>query len=247
MTDLHVHTCFCDGADTPESIIISAIASGLDTIGFSGHSYTFFDESYCMSKENTIKYFDEIQALKLKYKDKITVLCGMELDYYSDFKPESFDYTIGSVHYIFCENEYIPIDGDVQSQDLAVKKYFDGDYMKLCEEYFKTAGDIAAKTDCDIIGHFDIVTKFIEKSPRFDIKNPRYIAAYQKAVDNLIPFGKPFEINTGAISRGYRTAPYPHTDIIDYIKAKGGKLILSSDAHKKENLCFKFSEYEKLL
>ena len=48
--DFHVHTTFCDGINTPEEIVISAISRGMDKIGFSGHSYTFFDEEYCMKK-----------------------------------------------------------------------------------------------------------------------------------------------------------------------------------------------------
>jgi histidinol phosphatase-like PHP family hydrolase len=35
--------------------------------------------------------------------------------------------------------------------------------------------------------------------------------------------------------------------MIAYIKAKGGRLILSSDAHSKENIAYKFEEYEPLL
>ncbi len=247
MMDLHVHTCYCDGIDTPEDIVDAAIKKGLDTIGFSGHSYTFFDESYCMSIENTKKYFDKIQALKEMHKNKIKILCGLELDYYSDFNTSGFDYTIGSVHYLHIENEYIAVDHIFETLDYAAEKYFGGDYYSLCEEYFKTAGNVLEKTKADIIGHFDLITKFNEKEPRFDVTHPRYVEAYKNAIDRLLPYGKPFEINTGAISRGYRSAPYPHPDIISYIKSRGGKLILSSDSHKKETLTYKFSEYEKYI
>ena len=74
--------------------------------------------------------------------------------------------------------------------------------------------------------------------------NPRYIKAWQQAADALLKTGKPFEVNTGAISRGYRTAPYPAKEIRDYIRAHGGKLILSSDSHAKETIAYRFKEYE---
>ena len=32
-TDLHMHTNFCDGADTPEQMVLSGIEKGLKTIG----------------------------------------------------------------------------------------------------------------------------------------------------------------------------------------------------------------------
>ena len=99
-------------------------------------------------------------------------------------------------------------------------------------------------TKCDIIGHFDLITKFIEQDPAFDTNHPRYVKAWQQAADELLKTGKPFEINTGAISRGYRTSPYPAKEIRDYIRAHGGKLILSSDAHAKENIAFRFDEWK---
>ena len=48
-TDLHVHTTYCDGKNTPEEVVLSAIEKGVERLGFSGHAYTSFDESYCMS------------------------------------------------------------------------------------------------------------------------------------------------------------------------------------------------------
>ena len=99
-------------------------------------------------------------------------------------------------------------------------------------------------TKCDIIGHFDLVSKFIEVDPAFDVKHPRYVKAWQQAADELLKTGKPFEMNTGAMSRGYRTEPYPAKDIRDYIRAHGGKLIMSSDAHAKENITYGFKEWE---
>ena len=100
LQDLHVHTTYCDGKNTPEDLVLAALNRGMKCIGFSGHSYTFFDESYCMSKQNTARYRAEIAALKEKYKGKIKILCGVEQDYYSEEPTVGYDYVIGSVHYI---------------------------------------------------------------------------------------------------------------------------------------------------
>ena len=80
----------------------------------------------------------------------------------------------------------------------------------------------------------------------FDEQDERYLAAARHAVDVLIPKGVLFEINTGAISRGYRDAPYPAAPIYDYIREKGGKFILSGDTPRAENLCYAFDEWGKL-
>ena len=103
----------------------------------------------------------------------------------------------------------------------------------------------------------------------FDTSDERYIAAWKKAIDRIFDgcadrymngyrnrLEKPgvleagdkpvFEINTGAISKGYRTLPYPSADQISYIKSKGGILILSSDSHAAGTICYGFEEFGDL-
>lgn len=243
MKDFHIHTTFCDGNNTPEEMVVSAIEKGLTTIGFSAHSYTFFDESYCMKKENIEAYKAEISSLKEKYRGKIEILCGVEQDYYSDMPTAGFDYVIGSVHYLKVGEEYFSIDDDADILKSACDKYYGGDFYLLCDDYFKTVAKVAEKTNADIIGHFDLVTKFNEKYNFFDENDSRYAAAYRSAVDSLIKADIPFEINTGAISRGYKSIPYPSQQILKYIAKKNGKVILSSDSHSTKGLCFEFEKW----
>ena len=150
--DLHMHTCYCDGADAPEEMVRSAIEKGLHTVGISAHSYTFFDESYCMQKEEVPRYLAECRYLRAKYFDRIHVLCGVEQDYYSDYPTDDFDYVIGSVHYVKVDEEYFPVDESVEILKSAVDQHFGGDIYALCELYFSTVADVVNKTDCDIIG-----------------------------------------------------------------------------------------------
>ena len=75
-----MHTTYCDGNDSPEEMILAAVDMGLDAVGLSGHSYTWFDESYCMSREGTERYIAEVRELRQKYRDRIRVLLGVELD-----------------------------------------------------------------------------------------------------------------------------------------------------------------------
>ena len=240
LSDFHIHSTFSDGADPPEELVLAAIGRNMEAIGFSDHSYTFFDESYCMKKADIDAYKAEIMRLKEKYRDKIKILCGIEQDFYSAEPTDGYDYIIGSVHYIKVQNEYIPVDENADTLLSAANRLFGGDIYALCEEYFETVSKIR---NADIIGHFDLITKFNETSPLFDEKSERYIEAYKKALDALLPLGIPFEINMGAISRGYRTTPYPSPDIIGYIKNNGGKIVLSSDAHKKEAIMLNFEKY----
>ncbi len=244
MIDLHTHTTFSDGKNTPEEMVLSAIDKGVKTLGFSDHSYTPFDIPCCIKLEEIEIYKSEINRLKTKYKDKIQILCGIEQDYLSQTDTKGFDYVIGSVHYLHLGDEYIWVDGDPKHLISAADKYFGDDIYSLIEYYYELVGEVIEKTDAVIIGHFDLITKFCETKPFFDQNHPRYINAWKNAVDKLLKHNIPFEINTGAISRGYRTTPYPAEDIKEYITKNGGSFILSSDSHKAETIAFKFEEYK---
>ena len=93
-----------------------------------------------------------------------------------------FDYIIGSVHYIKAGEEYIPIDESKEILINAVNKHFGGDIYSLCEEYFRLVANVVGKTDADIIGHFDLISKFNEDGSLFDENHPRYVKAYQDAI-----------------------------------------------------------------
>lgn len=243
LQDLHTHTTYCDGTSSPEEMVLSAIEKGLDRIGICTHGYTAFDESYCIPHEEYGKFQAEVAALKEKYKDEIEVLCGVEQDVFSETETDGFDYVIGSVHYLKAEDEFAPIDEMVEILEYVCEEYYGGDYLAATESYYASVAQLAEKTDCDIIGHFDLITKFNEGGALFDEKAPRYVAAWKAAADELLKSGKVFEINTGAISRGYRTTPYPSDEITEYIRANGGKFILSSDAHSKDTIAYDFEKY----
>lgn len=247
MIDTHVHTTYSDGKNTPREMIEAALKKGLTTIGFSDHSYTAFDESYCIKREDVDKYVREIKALHEEYAGIIEVGLGLEQDYYSDNPDYDFDYLIGSVHYVKKAGVYIPVDESADVLKESVERYFGGDFYAFAEAYYENVGDLIEKTNADIIGHFDLITKFNENDVLFSTANPRYVSAWKKAADRLTSSGAVFEINTGAISRGYRKTPYPSKEIIDYIKSKGGLFILSSDAHNVDSLAFGFEKYSYLL
>ncbi len=246
LRDLHCHTCYCDGKNTPEEMVQSAISKGMTSIGISGHGYTAFDTRYCMSLEATEEYKAEIRQLKERYKGRIEVLLGVELDALSEIDTSDFDYVIGSAHYVKCGGEYLPIDEAPEDFERICREHFGGDYYAFAEEYYRTVS-LLADRKIDIVGHIDLITKFNEGDRLFDTASMRYTAAARGAVDTLLPLCVPFEVNTGAISRGYRTEPYPQKPLADYIKKMGGTLILSSDSHASENLCFGFEKWSSSL
>ena len=137
---------------------------------------------------------------------------------------------------------YYPIDESADLIKNAADRAWGGDIYALVEDYYALEARIAEVTGADIIGHFDLITKFNEKQPLFDGSDPRYVAAAKAAADALIKSGVPFEINTGAMSRGWRSVPYPSESLMHYIAEHGGEFILSSDSHSKTTLDYGFDE-----
>ena len=242
--NIHTHTVFCDGKDTPEELVKYAIECGCRAIGFSGHSFTDIPDvhSFCMTKEGTEEYKREINRLKLLYKDKIKILLGVEQDYFSECATDDYEYIIGSVHYILKDGRYISVDESEEAQKNAVDQYYGGDYYAFIEDYYSLVGKVYEKTKCDIIGHFDLVTKFNEDNRLFDISDPRYIASADKALEKLLSEKVAFEVNYGAIARGYRKTPYPDDRILEKIIKANKPVIYTSDCHSKEMLLFGIPE-----
>ena len=199
-----------------------------------------------MSPEGTRLYLDEIHRLKAKYSGRIEILCGTECDYYSNINPEDYDYVIGSVHYIDCGGIFRHVDHTPEMLQAAIDESFAGDPYAMAEHYYSLVADVVHKTRANIIGHFDLITKLNAGNRFFDETHPRYIAAANSALDTLLKTGVPFEINTGAVSKGYRDFPYPSLRILKYIAEHGGSVILSSDSHRKETLLYDFPKYEAL-
>lgn len=255
LADFHVHTSYCDGKCSPKQMIEAALAKGMKTLGFSGHSFVSFDTECGMTPEETELYRDEIRTLAAKYSGRLEILCGLEQDRFSCLQErgwcssdDEWDYVIGSCHYIECNGTYFSVDDTEQIFRNAIE-YFDGDVYSVAEYYFRAVTEICEVMEPDIIGHFDLVTKFNTGGENggsgkfFDESHPRYVSAWQCAADQLLKRGIPFEINTGAVSGGYRQDAYPANPIRDYLAERGAKFILSSDSHRAETLCFEFEKY----
>lgn len=236
--NLHTHTTFCDGADTPQALVEEAIRLGCPKIGFSGHAYTPFDSDFCMSLSDTQAYVETVRNLQQQYKNKIEILLGVEQDFFSPMPTDVYDFVIGSVHYVKTPDGYLSVDDTKEILTDGVNRYFGGDYYALCEAYYHLVAQVYKKTRCDIIGHLDLVTKFNEGDAMFSTEHPRYKNAVKSAINKLKNTGATFEINTGAVARGYRTEPYPQKWILSILQQNQVALIRTSDCHQKEKLLF---------
>lgn len=246
--NLHTHTNYTDGKDTPEEVVLAAIEKGFNSLGFSEHTYLKYSAfPRQLTAERAELYKKEIQALKEKYAGIIDIFCGLEYDFYSDVDTDGYDYLIGSVHYLDCTTEIASFDYGLERTVSYVQKYFSSDGLAFAKKYYETVARLPEKKNFDIIGHFDLITKNNEQGRFIDVSSKEYIDLGLEAIGALkgkIPF---FEVNTGAISRGYRTAPYPQIEFLKEFKRCGFGAVITSDSHDKSTLDCSFEEAKELL
>jgi len=245
--NLHTHCTFCDGKDTPEAMVQTAIEKGFDSLGFSSHSYHPYLKTTRINAENEAAYLKEVASLKEKYKGQIDIFLGIEYEICSEHKIEGLDYSIGAAHYINTCDGFVTFDVSAEGTQKYVEKYFGGDGLRFAKAYYETVATIPEKGNFDILAHFDLITKNNETLGIIDTSSAEYKKYAVEAIDALvgkIPF---FELNTGAISRGYRSSPYPALDLLKEFKRRGFGAVITSDCHDKNYLDCHFSEARELL
>ena len=243
LTNYHTHTVFSDGVHTPEEVVLNAIQKGFSVIGFSDHGNTPYDLRYCMT--DTDGYRAEIYRLKKAYKENIEIYLGIEEDCFAPANRDLFDYVIGSCHYVYVNGKYYPFDSSYDYFK-TVLALFDSP-LALAERYYEDFFDYIEKRKPDVIGHFDLITKYEETQESLFLSDERYWNIAKNAVKRAVKCGCIFEVNTGTITRGYRTTPCPHPRLLETIKKENGKILLSSDSHHKDTLNAHFDQTKTLL
>lgn len=249
-SNCHTHTLYCDGKNRAEEMVLAAINLGFKSLGFSGHSPMKIPNDWVMRTEKLENYYDEIASLQEKYKDKIEILLGMELDSLYDVPDKSrLDYTIGSVHEIvISDNEFYDIDNTAEILDACCRKKFSGDYVKLSKHYYKQVSDFVISEKPDVVGHFDLIEKFNENKALFDYDDPNYRSVALNAIDKILEHCPDiiFEVNTGAMFRCGNSEPYPRFFILKHLADRNAKITITSDAHSTDSLDFAFDKAEEV-
>lgn len=177
------------------------------------------------------------------------------------------EYTIGSTHFVpvpgssvwstpaafgthreGSENcDLIGVDGDIGLLHDQCRQYYGGDFYALSADYYRFEAMVAARLHPTFIGHFDLITRFNDLSRAdgghfLDETSERYLLPAWRAMEALVPYGLPFEINCGAVNRGRKKELYPRPELLRHLRALGGEILISADAHQKELLDGGFEE-----
>ncbi len=220
--DLHNHTLLCNHATgTVNEYVEAAIACGTEYFGFSDHAPMRYDLEYRMSFEEMDLYEQWVKEAQERYKDKITVLLGYEVDYLPGYMDErvlkrSCDYLIGSVHFIdewgFDNPEFIG-------------RYDHVDMDEVYSRYFGLMEHMAKSGNFDIVGHFDLL-KVFKFFPRSDI---RLLA--KNALKAIKKADMAIEINVSGLRKPVREA-YPSQGLLEEIVSLDIPITFGSDAHR---------------
>ena len=243
--DFHTHTTYCDGKSTPRQMVEAAYRMGLTDFGISGHAdYSMWEPGFGMSDEILAAYKKELEALREEYAGKLNLYIGIELDTLGPV--QQAEYTIGSTHSILKDGNLVMVDDTEEKLVQAVETLWNGNWYAMAEDYFELEATVYDQLHCDWVGHFDLITKFNEGYRHFDETKDAYLEPALATMKKLNSQGLPFEINTGAISRGYRTAPYPNSILLRELKAMGGRIMINSDSHSADTIAYAFEQAQRI-
>jgi histidinol-phosphatase (PHP family) len=226
LIDLHNHTPLCNHCSgNVDEFIKEAIKKGITVYGFSDHNPMEFDKKYRMNFDDMKIYKNWVYEAKEKYKNKIEILYGYEVDFmpkYLDEKllNEDVDYLIGSVHFLdnwgFDNPEFI-------------KEWESRNVDDVYEEYFSLIKQMADSKLFQIVGHLDLIKIFGYKPT----KNLRDIIT--PALHSIKESDMIIEINSAGLRKPVKEQ-YPSVDILKVIKEMDIDITFSSDAHSVEQV-----------
>ena len=242
---VHTHSTYCDGKNSMAEMAAAAYEAGVRHYGFSGHGHTPCpaDIGICMAAD-PIEYWAEAERLRKEYEGRMEILLGIEQDLCADVPvPDWAEYWIGSVHDLQDPKtgKYYAVDWKMEELESCRDEMCGGDGLALAEAYYAAVAEMAKKQP-PILGHIDLITKLNGDGSLFDEESPRYKAAALAALHAVDPQATVLEINTGAIARGYRTAPYPAPFLLNEWRAMGGRIILTADAHHTGGIQFAYAD-----
>lgn len=236
MFDFHMHTDFSpDSSMTMVEAIETAIKKKLQIICFTDHVDYDYDGENSEFVINYTDYFQHIEGLRERYKNKIMIRTGVEFGlqphladrYTKDMQKSPFDFIIGSIH-------------SVAKTDLYTGSFFNKrNQREAYEDYYRDMRSIIDNFQgYSVIGHLDVIKRY----GAFDVILP--FESYRDIVEDilitLIEKGKGIELNTSGIR--YKLGDYhPSEDIIKLYHSLGGEIItIGSDAHSPQQIAFDF-------
>lgn len=252
----HNHTNFCDGKNSLEEMLEAVVKKNISVFGFSSHSPLPFENPWSIKDiEEAEKYVDMIKLLKHSGKNEnIRILKGLEADYipgitsgFDTFRKSlNLDYIIGSVHLVKTSAGIWFIDGAQSGYDDGIEKYFDNDIRKAVSAYYQQMLEMIGNEKFEILAHMDKVT--MNNAGRFfKAEDEWHLQWVEKVISEAVSRNIIIEINTRGIYTGKHPDFYPGEYMFHLLRKYQAKVIISTDAHRVEELCLAYSNAELAL
>ncbi len=244
--DLHTHTLYSHGLNTPQEMWDSAKKKNITLLGFTEHSprphnYTYSNEY----REKLAKYFPqyvaEVQALKAAHPEQ--VLLGIEMDWMEkdvDFAKNAlaaydFDYVIGSVHFLQTWG-YDDLASDWQSLK---KNHCHEHYVA----YFATLTRMAQSGLFNIAAHLDLIKIFSIDTFKEWISKPAHLQLAAQSLEAIHKQGMALEISSAGLRKMCKEI-YPCKEIMTVAADMGIAITFASDAHNVDDVAADFDKLE---
>lgn len=229
--DYHIHTAYsCDAKASLPEMCQAAVKRGLQEIGITEH-YDLNPVDNCYDWLKVEEWHAEIEACRDLYKGQLTIRTGVEFSephlypqgVQSLLEKLSFDYIIGSLHYVGTELVF--------SNEYFQRRTKDAAFL----EYFHHLGEMTRTGTFDILGHLDVIA-LTAKLIYGDYDPHQYEDAIRSVLRNCIDRGIIPEINTQGLRKPAQIL-LPGTEILGwYVEMGGESVCLGSDAHLADQL-----------
>ena len=235
--DLHMHTTNSDGRNTPDEMCRAAAEMGVAGIAITDHADMNFFELR-NTPQRIRQSISDIQRLKEEYRDRLTVLCGVELGEYL-YAPEKakqilsltdYDVILCSVHLVPKARwpmpyNRIPFDVDGTDEELT-------DYLRL---YFDLLSETVDAFDFDVLAHITCPVRYMTFKHKRKTNVMEHEGKIREILRKVIDRGIALEYNTG----GYQQLE----DVFAMYRSMGGtRITLGSDAHAPVRIAGGFAQ-----
>lgn len=256
-SNLHTHTFYCDGKANPEEYIEEALKNDIAILGFSGHFPLPFSNEWAMPAQRLHTYMHQIELLKQKYKGKLDIYLGTEVDYIPSFSSPvnpavikaNFDFTIGSIHYVdtFFDGRPWQVDGRHLEFLQGLKDIFHYNVKEVVRRYYALTRDMINNASPDILGHLDKIkvqnwdNQFFHEADRWYHNEVVATLEIMKQKDVIL------EVNTRGMYRRRSLETFPSRWILEIAYDLDIPVMLASDAHHPVELSLEFRPAARML
>ena len=240
----HTHCLYCDGKSTMEEHVWEAEKLGLLQLGFSSHAPVPFENTFAISEEKLPEYIREIDNLQPKTDVQLlkSLECdfipGMTVDFTDRQSVNSLDYVIGGVHLVrppHGDGLWF-IDGPKQeTYDEGLRTLFDNNIKLAVTTFWEQTFEMLETQKMDIIAHFDKI-KMHNRNRFFTEDETWYKVLADKAIQLIKRHDVIVEVNTRGLYKKRSDSFYPSTELLMKARKADIPVLISSDAHKADEL-----------